>query len=396
MEVPNIRKGTSATVDLLPHLNVDGSPVLIGLIKQRFSVSRRGDVREVSGAEAVLCDEPWDPDAPEVSSIRVPSDVCLAKPSTDVIVAGSAMAPYREPVESLNCLVRVGPVERVFTVHGTRVWYQGVLGLALTPPEAFEAVAVRWEYAWGGADFTEGQKPLEEARNPVGRGVVRDKSTLVHQPAPQIEDPARPIARHGSHVPVGIGAIGRHWHPRRTYTGTYDDLWKVERMPLLPLDFDPRFHQAAAPGLTTPQPLRGGERVQIVHMCAEGPLDFLLPTRRFFAMKDVVSSSSLPCWTRCSSSPTRAASRLHGDLSCHCPVGCMTFTSSKSTRSGWSSGCFKRSDTTLGARLRGVPTSWRAAFGTGSAQTPRCFGRLSAHSARPSQIVHFVIRAERQ
>ncbi|MCA9578747.1 MAG: DUF2169 domain-containing protein [Polyangiales bacterium] len=282
MEVPIIRKATTATVDLLPHLDIDGSAVLIALIKQRFTVTRKGDVQAVGGAEAVLCDEPWDPDAPDTSSVRVPSDVCLAKPSTDVIVAGSAMAPYREPVTSLNCLVRVGPVEKMFTVHGPRLWYEGAFGLTMTPPRTFEALAVRWEYAWGGADFVEGQKPLEEARNPVGRGVVRDKRTLVHQLGPQIEDPANPITRHGSHVPVGIGATGRHWHPRRTYAGTYDELWKAERMPLLPLDFDPRFHQAAAPGLVTPQPLRGGERCQIVHMCADGPLDFLLPVRRYF------------------------------------------------------------------------------------------------------------------
>ena len=46
----------------------------------------------IPGAQVRLVDEPWEPEA-EKSSIRYPSDLFLRKPSTDVVVVGSAVAP---------------------------------------------------------------------------------------------------------------------------------------------------------------------------------------------------------------------------------------------------------------------------------------------------------------
>ena len=46
------------------------------------------------------------------------------------------------------------------------------------------------------------------------------------RPAPQIEHPARPhTCASETYEPVGFGAIGTHWSPRRKFTGTLDDLW---------------------------------------------------------------------------------------------------------------------------------------------------------------------------
>lgn len=281
MQPPELKKGTSAEVALLPQLDQDGSVVTVVLIKQRFEVDRRNQVGRADGAEVHIADEHWDD--PAKTSIRYPSDLCVRKPATDIVVVGSAMRPYREPARTLDVLVRVGPVEKFLRVHGTRVWYKAMAGLGLTPPEPFEDVPLKWELAWGGADFTEGQKPLEEPRNPLGRGVVRDASTLVHQPGPQIEDPREPITSpRGKHTPAGVGAIARHWAPRRGYLGTADELWKRERMPLLPVDFDDRFNQMAPPDLIAPGHLVGGERVQLHNLCAEGSLDFELPRVHFF------------------------------------------------------------------------------------------------------------------
>jgi hypothetical protein len=70
--------------------------------------------------------------------------------------------------------------------------------------------------------------------------------------------------------------------------GTIDEQWMEERMPLPPLDQDPRFNQAATPDLITPRPLRGGEDVVVVNMNEQGPLGFNLPMMRF----GVVSSTS--------------------------------------------------------------------------------------------------------
>jgi hypothetical protein len=284
VEVPPLKLGTSATVQLVPHFDMDGSSVAITLIKQRF-VTIGTNPQPTGGAQVHIADVPWDEEAPEKSSIKYPSDLCLRKPSTDVIVVGNAVAPYTTPQRQLDVMVRVGPVHRTVRVFGPRAWYKSGIGkLVLTEPQPFESQRLQWEHAWGGSDYeTDPQKPLEEPRNPNGRGVVRDPDVLENQAGPCIEDPDDPIKHsRGSYRPAGVGAIGRHWVPRRHYGGTYDQAWMEERMPLLPLDFDERFNQVAPPELITPEPLRGGERVEIVNMNPRGPVVFDLPRVRFF------------------------------------------------------------------------------------------------------------------
>jgi hypothetical protein len=280
---PPLAQDTEATVELLPQIAASGEGAIVVVVKQRFRVTAASKVVRVPGAKVNVADVPWDEDAPERSSLRLPSDLCLAKLATDVLVAGAAIAPGRSPVRQLDVGVRVGPIQKVLRVFGSRAWYRGVVGLALSAPEPFEEVPLRWEHAWGGRDDSDPKKPLEEPRNPVGRGVTRDPATLVHQLGPAIEDPAHPIGGgRAPPAPVGVGPIGRHYMPRRKYAGTYDDAWRKTRMPLPPLDYDPRFEQAAPPDQIAPGYLRGGEPVALVNMSAEGPLSFELPRLAFF------------------------------------------------------------------------------------------------------------------
>jgi hypothetical protein len=263
---------------------MDGRTQMVVIIKELYSIGVNHRLTRCGGAEVHTVDEPWDEDAPDVSSIKIPSDICLRKPSTDVIVVGAAVAPGRAPVTELNVLVRVGPVEKSLRCYGTRVWYQGAAGLTLTPPEPFEALPLRWEYAFGGFDASDPDAPPKtEARNPVGCGVARKAGSLIHQQGPQIEDPEFPIDSPGySGPPAGIGAIQRHWEPRLRYAGTYDDLWMQERMPLMPMDFDERFNQVAEPALVTPTYLRGGELVELHNLSHDGPIRFRLPKLNFY------------------------------------------------------------------------------------------------------------------
>src|SRR5688500_5333083 len=129
MELPPLNQRTDATVSLVPHVDFDGLPAAIVLIKQRFEVTRRPVVRRVSGAQVYFADEPWDPSAPATSTIKYPSDVCLYKPSTDVIVVGSAMSYGRRPQRELMVSVRVGRVSRAVRVLGPRVWQRGLMGM---------------------------------------------------------------------------------------------------------------------------------------------------------------------------------------------------------------------------------------------------------------------------
>jgi hypothetical protein len=283
MKPPALANATEASVDLLPQLTANGDGSVVVLIKQRFEVTAAGKAERMPGAKANLADVPWDEDEPDKSSIKLPSDLCLQKPATDVIVVGSAVAKGGAKVRQLDVGVRVGPIQKVLRVFGPRVWYRGLVSVALSPPEPFEKLPLRWEYAWGGRDETDPAKPLEEPRNPVGRGIARDPNSLLHKPGPAIEDVAHLIANNRTAPgPAGVAPIGRHWLPRRKYAGTYDEAWQKTRMPLPPHDFDPRFEQAAPPDQVVPGYLRGGEPVGLHNLCADGPLVFDLPRLAFF------------------------------------------------------------------------------------------------------------------
>jgi hypothetical protein len=223
-------------------------------------------------------DIPWGD--PEKSSIKYPSDLCVAKPGTDVIVVAAAHAPGGKPVPSFDAGVRVGPLQKTIRVFGLRVW--GANGSSLTAPRPTTVAEVRYDHAWGGLDVSDPAKPVEEPRNPVGTGIARDPSALTHRPGPVIEDPLALIASVRTRPPpAGLGAIGRHWEPRRSFLGTYDAAWLEQRAPLLPLDHDDRANLCASPGLTASPPLTGGEDVALLNLTpGGGSLSFRLPRVR--------------------------------------------------------------------------------------------------------------------
>jgi hypothetical protein len=233
----------------------------------------RKERRGIRGADVA-----WED--PEKSSIKYPSDLCLTKPGTDVIVVAAAHAPGGKPVPYFDAGVRVGPLEKTIRVFGLRVW--GANGSSVSAPRPTTGVEVRYDYAWGGFDGSDPAKPVEEPRNPVGMGVTRNPATLTHQPAPMIEDPAELISSVRTRPPpAGLGAIGRHWEPRRGFVGTYDAAWLEQRAPLLPLDHDDRANLCASPGLTAVPPLLGGEDVALLNLTpGGGSLSFRLPRMR--------------------------------------------------------------------------------------------------------------------
>lgn len=212
---------------------------------------------------------------PGLSSVRYEADMGPAKLATDVALVGSAVARKRGTRE-MEVMFRVGPVQQRAKVVGERRWTGGVLGIwGTSGPEPFERVPLQWEYAVGGTDKShpdEAKHSMDE-RNPLGRGFRGKDSKLERAGSllPQMLHPSK------GDEPVGFGFTGPHWKHRRPYAGTYDAAWQEERCPLLPLDFDERFFQNAAPGLVAPGRLAGGEPVE-VHGCTPGGrMVFALP-----------------------------------------------------------------------------------------------------------------------
>jgi hypothetical protein len=284
MSLPELSARGDATVVLAPAWDRDGHVQIVVVIKQRFEIGPRGQTRRVRGAEVNYTDVPWDPEA-ERSSPRLPCDLCLHKPSTDVLVSGHAVAPAGRPVRELDVLIRVGPVERGLHVLGPRRYYRGAFGLSVTEATPFEQVPLQWELAYGGADSENPKKVVIDRRNPFGRGVAASAETLEHKPAPQIFAPGEDTSGKNKVAPAGFAPLSPDMEARARHAGTMDEAWETQRMPLRPLDFDERFHQVAPPELITPRPLRGGEPFALVNLSARGPLQGTLPRIEWAALE---------------------------------------------------------------------------------------------------------------
>lgn len=257
----------------VPYVAPDGCEVVIAIVKATFVRKRGGALCLADEQSPVrLADEPTFPDAQD-SSVRYPSDVALDKHGTDVVIVGDAVAST--PVTVMDVAARVRDVTLPLRVHGERVYYRSLGGVVIGPAALFERKAIVYEAAYGG---TSEDYSVVEQRNPVGRGVAHDVAHLADRPAPTIEHPAHPITAAGEGPePMGFGAVASHWLPRSRYAGTFDEVWRVTRMPLAPSDFDARYWNVAHPSLQFAEHLRPTDTIAILGMTPGGPFTCELP-----------------------------------------------------------------------------------------------------------------------
>lgn len=211
-------------------------------------------------------------------------DLCPPKPRVDVLLIGSAHAPRGEAADRVPVGLAVGDMRKGFVVTGPRHWVHSVLGQQLCAPQPFVRQAISYDIAFGGTlpGDTPGEEDWVFDRNPVGRGFLPSGRWPQRMPGPQTEETHVPIASaHDRYAPMSFGPLGRHWLPRQSYAGTYDEVWKARRYPFLPEDFDPRYLQAAPADQQLPA-LRAGEQVRLLNLCppahsAQEMLEFALP-----------------------------------------------------------------------------------------------------------------------
>lgn len=259
--MPIVNATRLAALDV-PVLDRIGREVVVVIVKATFEV--RQDARVLLADEQVPVrtnDILRDASNPR-SSARYPSDVCIDKAGTDVVVVGEAVA--RQPTLFADVAIRVRDVTLPLRVSGPREYFRGILEVAISAPVPFETMPIEYERAYGGALD---DRSAVELRNPSGVGFARSAADLVGKPAPQIEHPSLPYrTASDKHPPVGCGPLLPHWSPRRERAGTFDEAWKATRMPLMPLDFDIRHNSVASPGLLFDPPLVAGDVVSILGM----------------------------------------------------------------------------------------------------------------------------------
>jgi hypothetical protein len=281
-----ISNATPFGVRIMPSCDREGRDVLLIVVAARFDLPDPANhdprLRLSSTQEPPpLADEYVG--EPGRSSILREGQSSYTKPATDISICGSACAANGRPVTEMLVNIRVGPCSVDLRVYGDRVWRRAVtLGVRPSAPEPFARVPLVWERAYGGAATGSSEAhPAFEARNPVGCGFETDSNAAVGKPVPNIEDPRQPLSWVSDRPrPIGVGPVARHWQPRASYAGTYDEAWKRQRAPLWPTDFDERFF-CGAPGQLQASPhLKGGEEVILVGLHPAGPFRFLLPTPR--------------------------------------------------------------------------------------------------------------------
>jgi hypothetical protein len=202
------------------------------------------------------------------------------KPATDVLVNGQAYAPAGKSAATVDVGIRVGPLKKRLRVFGDRHWYIGFPGLKRSSPAKFERMPITYERAFGGWDMTDPDVAKQRLyrKNPVGRGFATKEHHLDGHALPNVEHPSHLISSWRDRpAPGGFGAIASYWSPRLEWAGTYDERWMEDKFPLLPDDFDDRFHQCALPDQQVSGYLRGGEEVALENLTESGTLLFCLP-----------------------------------------------------------------------------------------------------------------------
>ncbi|HEY3593436.1 MAG TPA: DUF2169 domain-containing protein, partial [Polyangiaceae bacterium] len=213
-----------------------------------------------------------------------PSDLCAFKPGTDFLVAGHAVGLRGRAAPHFDVIASCAGRTRRARAHGPRRWTMNAVGqMSVGPSEPGERIPMCWRLAFGGRDFSEPDTPRECKENPAGLGIARDPLLLLHQPAPQIEDPDHPVRSPNQGAkPIGFGPLGPSFEPRRSLAGTYDPAWLEHVYPAKPKDYVPAFENVAPREFVFETPLRGREVGGVQGMTAEETLSFQVPVERPF------------------------------------------------------------------------------------------------------------------
>ena len=252
---------------------VDGKWQVTVVVKGTFVWDQAGKVSNAEPQPIVAMDE--FAGEPASSGLLRASELGPTKPRVDVLLCGALAFP--RPIAQTDVLLVVGTrLQKGARVYGDRAWLPStVADLAPSRPRPGTRVPVAWERSYGGGD-PQDPKAIE-ARNPAGSGVAKDPKALHGKPAPNFEDPDKPLgAMVGKPGVIGFGPIAQHWQARLALAGTYDEKWEKSRRPLPPADFSPLFFNVA-PADQQLDSYRPGEEVRLVNMTTAGQDCFRLP-----------------------------------------------------------------------------------------------------------------------
>jgi hypothetical protein len=259
----------------------DGRELLVVVVKGTFDIPKSAAGPKLASEQFPIVEADTFTGEPGLSAPVYESDYAPVKARCDVLVNGSAYAPYGVPTTRVRVSLQVGEVDKHFDVVGDRVWKSDAFGASHTEPEPFTRMPISYDVAFGGVDNLDLDPSKHEAHfsNPVGVGFYpRSKAEQIDgKSLPNTEETGRPVdSPKGVYNAMSFGPIGRGWPPRTNYAGTYDQDWIDNVFPFLPEDFDDRYYQSA-PMDQQMDRLRGGEEVMLLNLTPEGQTVFRLP-----------------------------------------------------------------------------------------------------------------------
>jgi hypothetical protein len=266
----------------LPHtgflaFDTDGTEYFVVVAKATFQLKPGAAlVLAEEQLPIVFADEHWG--EPGVSSVRYESDLAMTKSHVDVLVNGTAY-PDKRGCRQFVVRLMTRKIRKELLVTGDRYWSaNGVGGFNITGPSAVESMLIRYERAFGGPPPGSPKAPRKVcAENPVGTSFMPARADVDGTALPNIEYPGQPMRAWNHPVrPAGFGYVGRSWHPRIGFAGTYDEAWKRDRFPFLPADFQHWYFQSA-PEDQIADSIAPGDTFHLENMHRGGLVSFALP-----------------------------------------------------------------------------------------------------------------------
>jgi hypothetical protein len=279
MELLNATKMKAAyTMGLRP----DGRELLVVVVKGTFQIPKSPNATaELAPQQANLVMADEFTGEPGISAPKYESDFAPFKPRCDVICNGSAYAPGGEARKRVTVGLRIGSMQKMFSVVGNRYWRKWLFFLWRTSPVPFVKMPISYDNAFGGIDKSnpDEKKHRYYPTNHAGRGFhyYLSKEGIDRKPLPNTERIGRQVRwPRASHRPMAFGSVARGWQPRPRFGGTYDQNWIDNIFPFLPPDFDERYYQAA-PADQQIEHLQGGEEVEMLNLTPQRKTYFRVP-----------------------------------------------------------------------------------------------------------------------
>jgi len=210
---------------------------------------------------------PWDSEYGPMDG-----DEVFYRGGVDLMVFGFARSPDRRPVTAMEVVARAGSeFERRLRITGKRLWQGSGENLRISEPEPFTKMPLSLENAYGGKDEWD-KLEIPFPMNPDGKGYAIDADRAIGKPLPNIEDPARPVARWDDQPdPVGVGATTMAFGPRVQRGVEIDEETQaISRI-------TSRLYNSAFPDMVVPCPVESGDKVEVEGVRHEGPVRFSIP-----------------------------------------------------------------------------------------------------------------------